>query len=94
MSRLAILLAFLLFGCTTQSSIQQRVARLHVNMTVDEVVDLLGKPTATSNNGALVIYEYRFSPDHPLALHENSPPTTSYYVIVGRDNRVRSFGPN
>jgi hypothetical protein len=94
MNRLALLFALLLFGCATPSSIQQRVARLHVNMTVDELTDLLGKPTATSNNGALIIYEYRFSPDHPLALQENSPPTTSYYVIVGRDNRVRSFGPN
>lgn len=95
MSRLALLLiALLLFGCTTQSSLQQRVARMHVGMTMDEVTDLLGQPTSSNNNGALIVYDYRFSPEHPLALHENSRPTTSYYVIVGRDNRVRSFGPN
>lgn len=94
MTRLAPLFALLLLGCATQSSLQQRVARMHVNMTMDEVTDLLGQPTSSSNNGALTIYDYRFSPDHPLALHENSRPTTSYYVIVGRDNRVRSFGPN
>lgn len=94
MHRLAPLVALLLLGCVTQSTIQQRIARMHVGMTMDEVTDLIGNPTATSNMGALIVYEYRFSPEHPLALHENSPPTTSYYVIVGRDGRVRSYGAN
>ena len=95
MNRLApLFFALLLLGCTTQSSLQQRIARMHVGMTLDEVTDLLGQPTSTSNMGALIVYDYRFSPEHPIALHENSRPTTSYYVIVGRDNRVRSFGPN
>jgi len=93
--RLAPLFALLLFGCATEPvSIQQRIARLHVGMTYSEVNDLLGKPVTTSNMGAVIVYEYRYSPEHPLALHEYSQPTTSYYVIMGRDGRVRSFGPN
>jgi hypothetical protein len=95
MNRLApLLFALLLLGCATESSLQQRVARMHVGMTFEEATELLGKPASSSNMGALIVYDYRFSPDHPIALHENSRPTTSYYVIVGRDGRVRSFGPN
>jgi len=92
MNRLAFLLALLMFGCATDETVPRRVALLHEGMTQKEVNDLLGKPRSVNNMGALVVYEYVFS--QPAALHEGSPPTMSYYVIVGRDGRVRSFGPN
>jgi len=85
MNRLAPLLALLLFGCTSLSSVPHRIALLHVNMTQQEVTDLLGKPRSTNNLGALIVYDYYFT---------DSQPPTSYYVIIGRDGRVRSFGPN
>ena len=47
MIRLAPLIALLRLGCATTSSIQQRVARMHVGMTMDEVTDLFGKPTSS-----------------------------------------------
>ena len=92
MNRLALLLALLLVGCASNDSVPRRVALLHVGMTLQEVNDLLGKPRSVSNTGALRVYEYAFT--QPAALHNDSPPTMSYYVIVGRDGRVRSFGPN
>jgi len=94
MNRLAPLLALLLLGCTSMSSAPQRIALLHVGMTQQEVTDLLGKPRTTSNMGALIVYDYLFSQSQPTAFHASEPPTMSYYVIIGRDGRVRSFGPN
>ncbi|MDR3406337.1 MAG: outer membrane protein assembly factor BamE [Chthoniobacter sp.] len=75
----------LLLGCTSMSSVPKRIALLHVNMTQQEVTDLLGKPRTISNMGALLVYDYYFA---------DSQPPMSYYVIIGRDGRVRSFGPN
>ena len=94
MHRLAILLALLLFGCASHSSIPQRIALLHIGMTQQEVIDLLGKPRTTSNMGALIVYDYFFTQGQPTVLHSSEPPTMSYYVIIGRDGRVRSYGPN
>jgi len=85
MIRFAPLLALLLFGCASMSSVPRRIALLHVNMTQQEVTDLLGKPRSTNNLGALTVYDYYFA---------DSQPPMSYYVIIGRDGRVRSFGPN
>jgi outer membrane protein assembly factor BamE (lipoprotein component of BamABCDE complex) len=92
MNRFALLLALVLLGCASNDSVPRRIALLHVGMTQKEVDDLLGKPRSVSNNGALRVFDYVFA--HPAALHDGSPPTMSYYVIVGRDGRVRSFGPN
>jgi outer membrane protein assembly factor BamE (lipoprotein component of BamABCDE complex) len=69
-----------------------RIAELHVGMTQQEVTDLLGKPQKVTNNGALTTYDYVFN--QPVALHSSDPPTMSYWVIIGRDGRVRSFGQN
>jgi outer membrane protein assembly factor BamE (lipoprotein component of BamABCDE complex) len=92
MNRLAVLLALLLLGCATDPSLLHRIAQLHEGMTQQEVYDLLGKPRTVNNLGALFVNEYYFT--QPVALHENARPTMSYYVIIGRDGRVRSFGPN
>jgi hypothetical protein len=92
MNRLALLAAILLLGCANNNAVSHRIALLHVGMTQEEVNDLLGKPRSVNNMGALMVNEYTFT--QPVALHNGSPPTMSYYVIVGRDGRVRSFGPN
>jgi outer membrane protein assembly factor BamE (lipoprotein component of BamABCDE complex) len=92
MNRLLSLLAVVLMGCATPSSVPRRIAQLHIGMTEREVTNLLGQPRTTSNMGALVVYDYFFT--EPIALHASDPPTMSYYVIVGKDGRVRSFGPN
>jgi outer membrane protein assembly factor BamE (lipoprotein component of BamABCDE complex) len=92
MNRLALLLALFLFGCASDSAVLHRIALLHEGMTQQEVYDLLGKPRTVNNLGALFVNEYVFT--QPVALHDNAPPTMSYYVIIGRDGRVRSFGPN
>jgi outer membrane protein assembly factor BamE (lipoprotein component of BamABCDE complex) len=94
MHRLAPLLALLLLGCANPVSVPHRIALLHVGMTQQEVTDLLGKPRTTNNMGALIVYDYFFTQPPPATLHANEPPTMSYYVIIGRDGRVRSFGPN
>ncbi|MEP6669870.1 MAG: outer membrane protein assembly factor BamE [Chthoniobacter sp.] len=85
MKRLAPLFALLLFGCASVSSVPQRIALLHVGMTQQEVTGLLGKPRTTNSTGALTVYDYYFT---------ESQVALSYYVIIGRDGRVRSFGPN
>jgi hypothetical protein len=92
MKHLAPLFALILFGCTSTYSLPHRIALLHINMTEQEVIDLLGKPRSISSTGALTIYDYYFT--QPVALHNDSAPTLSYYVIIGRDHRVRSYGPN
>jgi outer membrane protein assembly factor BamE (lipoprotein component of BamABCDE complex) len=94
MNRLAPLLALLLFACANTSSIPHRIALLHVGMTQQEVTDLLGKPRTINNMGALFVYDYLFTESGPAALHPSEPPTMAYYVIIGRDGRVLSFGPN
>jgi outer membrane protein assembly factor BamE (lipoprotein component of BamABCDE complex) len=90
----SILLAILLPACTSMESAPRRIAELHVGMTEQELTSLLGKPRTVTNQGALSVYEYLFTQPQPAAFHADQPPSTSYYVIVGRDGRVRSFGPN
>ncbi len=94
MHRLTPLFALLLFACASTAPIQHRLAELHIGMTEQEVINLLGKPRTINNMGALFVYDYVFAPDTPAALHPNEPPTMAYYVIIGKDGRVRSFGPN
>jgi len=94
MHRLAPLLALLLFACASARPVQHRIAELHVGMTQQELTNLLGKPRTISNMGALLVYDYVFTQEQPSVLHQSEPPTLSYYVILGRDGRVRSYGPN
>jgi len=87
MNRFALLfLAILLAGCATGGSVPERVANLHQGMTLAQVNALLGKPHNVTHQGALTVYDYVFNQGQPTA--------TSYYVIVGEDGTVRSYGPN
>ena len=79
------LLGTLLSSCTNTDTAPHRFAELEVGMTLQQLTSLLGKPRTINNQGALAVYEYVFT---------QPPPTVSYYVVVGRDGRVRSFGPN
>jgi outer membrane protein assembly factor BamE (lipoprotein component of BamABCDE complex) len=87
MNRFLVLLAVILLGCAGNSSTNQRIASLHEGMTRQELISLLGNPRTVTNQGALSVYDYAFPASQ-------SAPATSYYVIVGKDDRVRSFGPN
>ncbi|HEY3898552.1 MAG TPA: outer membrane protein assembly factor BamE [Chthoniobacter sp.] len=87
MNRLASLfLALLLTACATGGTGPRQVAHLQVGMTLQQVNSLLGKPFHVTNQGALTVYDYVFNQGQPTA--------SSYYVIIGRDGLVRSFGPN
>jgi len=86
------LLALLILGCAT--SPQNRYSRLEAGMTRQQVVALLGEPRSSTSNGALTILEFDFAQQQPAVQHAEQPGRSSYYVIIGRDERVRSFGPN
>ena len=92
MRNLSLLLALLLFGCA--SSPQHRYSQLQVGMTRQQVVALLGRPKTSISNGALITMEYDFAQQQPSAMYAGQPGRSSYYVIIGRDERVRSYGPN
>jgi hypothetical protein len=85
MKKLALLLAVLLVGCASDSSLTRRMANVREGMTTQELFAVVGKPQRTTNQGALRTYEYVFN---------DTKPPTSYYVIVGEDGRVRSYGQN
>jgi outer membrane protein assembly factor BamE (lipoprotein component of BamABCDE complex) len=91
---LAVALAASLAGCLTTASVPKRVAMLHQGMTQQEVTALLGKPHNVTHQGVLTVYDYVFDQDKPAAFHAGEPAITSYYVIVGPDGLVRSYGPN
>ena len=84
MNRFLALLAIVLIGCAT-NSLDQRMASVREGMTQSELTDLLGKPRTITKQGALRTFDYVFT-DHGTI--------TSYYVIVGQDGLVRSFGHN
>jgi outer membrane protein assembly factor BamE (lipoprotein component of BamABCDE complex) len=87
MNRFASLfLALLLAACATGGTSPRQVAQLQVGMTLQQVNSLLGKPYHVTNQGALNVYDYVFNQGQPTAC--------SYYVVVGRDGLVRSFGQN
>ena len=62
-------------------------------MTEQEVIALLGKPRTVNHQGALSTYEYVFS-QATAATNVNERPINSYYVIIGADGKVRSYGSN
>ena len=87
MNRFAsFLLAVVFAGCASSESGPRRVANMHQGMTLAEVTALLGKPHNVTHQGALTVYDYVFDQGRPQA--------SSYYVIVGADGMVRSYGPN
>lgn len=86
MNRFLIVLAVLIMGCASDNTGARRFASLREGMTKQELVSLLGQPRTVSHQGALSVYEYGFT--------QGAPGGSSYYVIVGEDGRVRSFGRN
>ncbi len=78
------LLALFIASCATSHEV--RYSHLEWGMTRQQVVALLGEPRSTTSNGALITMEYNYP--------EQQPGRKSFYVIIGRDERVRSFGPN
>jgi outer membrane protein assembly factor BamE (lipoprotein component of BamABCDE complex) len=92
MKSLALLAALGLAACA--QSPNHKIALLRTGMTKQELVALLGEPTSTTNNGALTTYNYDFS-QRPRARNSRSDlPDGSYYVVLGRDDTVRSFNHN
>lgn len=91
-NKLLAILSLLLTACTTPT--QHKMALVHEGMTRQELVNLLGPPTSSTSQGALSVLIYDFAQRSPAALHPRELPKTSYYVIVGREGEVRSFGPN
>jgi outer membrane protein assembly factor BamE (lipoprotein component of BamABCDE complex) len=83
---LGLSLAALLVACATNESGPRRVAQLHQGMTLAQVTALLGKPKNVTHQGALTVYDYAFD--------QGKPSASSYYVIIGQDGTVRSYGPN
>ena len=83
----ALFAVLLIAGCATK--VQERYSHLETGMTRQRLDELLGPPKRSTNYGALTTLEYDFTNDYP-----NRPGRTSYYVVVGRDGRVRSFGLN
>jgi outer membrane protein assembly factor BamE (lipoprotein component of BamABCDE complex) len=84
MNRFLAFLAVILMGCAT-GSLTQRMAQVREGMSEGELTELLGKPKAITNQGALRTFDYTFT---------EGGATTSYYVIVGQDGIVRSSGRN
>ena len=82
----SLLFALLLTACATGGTSPKQVARLQDGMTLQQVNSLLGKPYHVASTGAFTTYDYVFNQGQPTAC--------SYYVIIGRDGLVRSFGQN
>lgn len=60
-------------------------------MSRAQVIALLGKPQTVVHNGSLEVLNF------DLAHRDGSsaqPVGGQYYVILGRDRRVQSFGPS
>jgi len=87
-----LLFVIVLTGCDTPKAGYQRVAQLHVGMTLSEVNSLLGQPRRSTSQGALTVYDYAVPQTGKV--RADGTPGASYYVIVGRDGLVRSFGSN
>lgn len=85
---IAVLVTILFAGCQTP---EHRAARLHTGMSRDEVISLLGPPISATHNGSLEVMN--FDLNHLDNGGERSV-RNRYYVIVGPDRRVESFGPN
>ena len=90
-SRLALafaaLMSFTIAGCQTT---EHRLARLHTGMTRSEVIDLLGSPKTVAHNGAMEVLDFDLT---QRDYRDQWPGGKWYYVILGPDKRVESFGP-
>lgn len=86
-------LAIFIAGCALTSP-QERWSHVEIGMTRQQVVALLGEPLSSISNGAIITMEYDFSQRQPAIVHSTQPSHSSYYVMIGRDERVRAFGRN
>ncbi len=92
-SALLAILAIFIAGCAITSP-QERWSHMEVGMTRQQVIALLGEPLSSTSNGAIITMEYDFSQQQPAIVHSAQPSHSSYYVMIGRDERVRAFGRN
>ncbi len=60
-------------------------------MTRQQVIALLGEPLSSTSNGAIITMEYDFSQQQPAVVHSTQPSHSSYYVMIGHDERVRGL---
>jgi outer membrane protein assembly factor BamE (lipoprotein component of BamABCDE complex) len=86
------LLGLLIVSCAAPSA-QERYAQLRRGMTRHDVVQLLGEPHSTSASEKYITLEYDFT-EEPDAAHPVPQALSPYYIIIGKDDRVRSFGTN
>jgi outer membrane protein assembly factor BamE (lipoprotein component of BamABCDE complex) len=93
LSALLAILAIFIAGCAITSP-QERWSHMEVGMTRQQVIALLGEPLSSTPNGAIITMEYDFSQQQPAVMHSTQPSRSSYYVMIGHDERVRSFGRN
>ncbi len=84
-----ILALTLLASCATN---QERAAQLEVGMTRRQVTGLLGEPLRIRHQGAFTVLEFALPQDQTALTDSGQPIRSNYYVIVGTDDRVRSFG--
>jgi outer membrane protein assembly factor BamE (lipoprotein component of BamABCDE complex) len=90
MKLFSLLAALLLAACA--HSPQNKAAHLYQGMTKQELIQLLGQPTSINVYGALTTYNYDLS--QRTMRPGDDAPKISYYVVLGRDDRVRSFNRN
>ena len=86
------LLGLLMISCAAPTY-QERYSQLRRGMTKQEAIGLLGEPDSTTAHDTYVTMEYDFT-EEPDAAHPAPQGPSSYYVIIGRDDRVRWFGTN
>ncbi len=84
-----LLATTLLAACATD---QQRAAQVEVGMTRRQVTGLLGEPLRARHQGAFTVLEFALPQDQTALTESGQPIRSNYYVIVGQDDRVRSFG--
>lgn len=77
---LVLLAAALMFGCAASA---QKMNRLQLGMTEEEVLDTIGKPNSTSSKQDEVLLKYR--------LRTSGLWTNTYYVRL-QDGKVDAFG--
>jgi outer membrane protein assembly factor BamE (lipoprotein component of BamABCDE complex) len=89
MKRLAILAILLpcVFGCATTAN---RMNKLSVGMTKQQVISEIGQPTHTSGTDGVEYMNYQFASNKDDAFYNLTRP----YFVELRDVKVVAFGRN